>query len=153
MDGATFLCGNRTFGIHGVAGIAGAIMLVFYLRDMPEHGLLTQLWYQAKGVLVADFGGHRLYPESQYKDFEYPERSIPDSPGFHQEWFNAAKGGDTPPTCHFDYSGPMTESVLLGNVAYRVGEAFDWDGENMKASSAKAQALLQRTYRKGWQIT
>ena len=41
------------FGIHGAAGIFGAIGLTFFLRDAPEHGLGTQLWYQIKGVLVA----------------------------------------------------------------------------------------------------
>ncbi|MCA9547942.1 MAG: ammonium transporter, partial [Myxococcales bacterium] len=41
------------FGIHGAAGIFGAIGLTFFLRDTPEHGLATQLWFQVKGVLVA----------------------------------------------------------------------------------------------------
>jgi Amt family ammonium transporter len=41
------------FGIHGAAGILGAIGLTFLLRDTPEHGLGVQLWYQVKGVLVA----------------------------------------------------------------------------------------------------
>ncbi len=41
------------FGIHGAAGIFGAIGLTFVLRDTPEHGLWTQLWFQVKGVLVA----------------------------------------------------------------------------------------------------
>ncbi|MEE9404687.1 MAG: ammonium transporter [Algisphaera sp.] len=46
------------FGIHGVAGIFGAIGLTFFLRDMPQGGLfgeawLTQLWYQTEGVLIS----------------------------------------------------------------------------------------------------
>lgn len=41
------------FGIHGTAGIVGAIGLTFLLRTVPEHGMLTQLWYQAKGVGVS----------------------------------------------------------------------------------------------------
>ncbi|HEX7010014.1 MAG TPA: ammonium transporter [Phycisphaeraceae bacterium] len=41
------------FGIHGVAGIVGAVGLAFLLRDVPEHGVATQLWYQVKGVVVS----------------------------------------------------------------------------------------------------
>jgi len=41
------------FGIHGVAGIVGAIGLTFFLRSTPDHGFVTQLWYQCKGVLVS----------------------------------------------------------------------------------------------------
>ena len=41
------------FGIHGVAGIVGGIGLAFLLRDVPAHGMLTQLWVQTKGVLVS----------------------------------------------------------------------------------------------------
>jgi Amt family ammonium transporter len=41
------------FGIHGVAGIVGGILLVAFLRDVPDHGAATQLWYQAKGMIVS----------------------------------------------------------------------------------------------------
>ncbi len=41
------------FGIHGVAGIVGAIGLTFMLREIPEHGVMTQLWHQSLGVIVA----------------------------------------------------------------------------------------------------
>jgi Amt family ammonium transporter len=41
------------FGIHGVAGIVGAIGLTFFLRTVPEHGFLMQLRYQVEGVGVS----------------------------------------------------------------------------------------------------
>ncbi len=41
------------FGIHGVAGMFGAIGLTFVLREIPEHGFSTQLWYQVEGVLLS----------------------------------------------------------------------------------------------------
>lgn len=41
------------FGIHGVAGIVGGLGLTFFLRHTPEHGVATQFWYQAKGMLVS----------------------------------------------------------------------------------------------------
>ena len=41
------------FGIHGVAGIIGALGLTFLLRTVPEHGFVAQLWYQIEGVAVS----------------------------------------------------------------------------------------------------
>jgi hypothetical protein len=50
-----------------------------------------------------------------------------------------------------DYAGPLTELVLLGNVAMRVGERFTWDSEKLQASVAGAAPYVRRTYRKGWE--
>jgi ammonium transporter, Amt family len=43
------------FGIHGIAGIVGALLLTFFIRDsmQPAHGLGTQFWYQIKGVVLS----------------------------------------------------------------------------------------------------
>jgi len=103
------------------------------------------------GILVCGFSDRKLYPEERYADFEAPEPFIPDSPGFHNEWISACKGGDAA-TCHFDYSGPLTESVLLGNVAYRAG-GFDWDPVSLSTGdNPNAQKLIRPTYRQGWEI-
>jgi hypothetical protein len=65
----------------------------------------------------------------------------------------AAKGGKTPATCNFDYSGPMAETVLLANVAYRSGGGFDWDSKALKTvGNDKAQALIREEFRKGWEM-
>jgi hypothetical protein len=53
--------------------------------------------------------------------------------------------------CHFDDAGPMSESVLLANIAYRIQGEFEWDAAAMKASRDDATALLRREYRKGWE--
>ena len=41
------------FGIHGMAGIVGAIMLTFFMREVPDYGVGKQLWYQTEGVLIS----------------------------------------------------------------------------------------------------
>ncbi len=110
------------------------------------------LFIGSEGMLLTNFSRHKLYPEKKFKDFEPPAKSIPDSPGFHKEWVIACKGGQ-PATCNFDYSGPMTETVLLGNLAYRVGAAFDWDAENLKAHGcAKAAEYVRAPVRKVWTV-
>ncbi len=109
------------------------------------------LFVGSKGMLMTSFGNHVLLPEDKFADFEYPEPFIPDSPGFHKEWILAAKGGE-PATCNFDYSGPMAESVILGNTCYQLGKNFAWDAENLKAVGVpEAEALIHPTFRKGWE--
>lgn len=110
------------------------------------------LFIGTKGSLLADYNRRRLLPDDQFKDFKEPLKSIPDSIGHYNEWIQAIKsGGQT--LCNFDYSGALTETVLLGNVAYRAGERFSWDGANLKVvNCAKAEALIRREYRKGWEL-
>ncbi len=51
----------------------------------------------------------------------------------------------------FDYSGPFTEIVLLGNLAVRLGKKIEWDAKALKATNApEADELIRRTYRRGW---
>ncbi len=119
-------------------------------HNLPHSG--SVLFLGSKGMLLCDFKKHKLYPESQFTDFEPPKQTVPNSPGFHKEWINACKGGK-PATCNFDYTGPLTETVLLGNVAYCVGEAFDWDAKAMKAPGCAAvEPHIHPTYRKGWAL-
>ena len=52
---------------------------------------------------------------------------------------------------NFDYAGPLTEAVLLGNVAIRAGKRIDWDAANLRARDlAAADQYIHREYRKGW---
>ena len=102
-------------------------------------------------MLLCGFSKLALLPEDQFSNFRAPEQTIPDSPGFHKEWLNACRGGEAA-TCNFDYSGPMAETVLLGNVAYRAG-GFDWNHKSLQTgSNSNAQKLIKESYRPGWEI-
>ena len=110
------------------------------------------LFIGEKGQLLADYGRRQLLPEAQFADFKAPEPTILNSIGHHKEWIQAIKAGKQP-TCHFGYSGPLTESVLLGNVAYRVGKKLEWDAKNLKARNCpEAVEFIQHKYRQGWSI-
>ena len=57
------------------------------------------------------------------------------------------------PLSGFDYSGPFTETVLLGNLAVRLGKRIKWDGPNLRATNApEAASIIKREYRKGWEV-
>ena len=114
----------------------------------PSDSMNT-LFVGSAGSLLCGFGGHRLLPAEQFAAAK-PPRTLPPSPGFHREWLAACRGGAAA-TCNFDYAGPLAESVLLANVAYRVQGEFDWDATALKSSRDDANALLRREYRAGWE--
>jgi len=103
--------------------------------------------------MYANYGSYRLFPQEKFADFQPPEKTIPPSIGHHNEWIKACKDG-SPTTCNFDYSGAVTETVLLGCVAYRLGKRIEWDGDKMKSPNCpEADQYVQKTYRKGWELT
>jgi hypothetical protein len=107
-----------------------------------------------KGKLYSssDYGDNRvLLPEADFRGYRPPERTIPRSPGHHAEWIRACKGGPPAMSNFVDYAGPLTELVLLGNVAMRVGDRFTWDSEKLTASLASAAQYVRPSYRKGWE--
>lgn len=110
------------------------------------------LFVGRKGMLLADYDHYRLLPHADFRDFKPPEPTIPDSIGHHKEWIEACKTGK-PTTCNFDYSGALTESVLLGNVAYRTGKRLEWDAAALKATNApEADQYIRHKYREGWTL-
>ncbi len=119
-------------------------------RQLSERGNNT-LFIGEEGMLLCGFNQRKLLPEEKFADYTAPAPTIPDSPGFHNEWIAACKGGE-PATCQFDYSGPLAETVLLGNVAYRSG-GFDWNSKTLETGgNAEAQARIREAYRHGWEF-
>ena len=103
-------------------------------------------------MLLADYNRRLLLPETQFKDFVPPQSVTADPIGHHQEWIRACKTGE-PTSCPFEYSGPLTEAVLLGNVAYRAGQKIDWDSKRLRARNLRsADQFIEHHYRKGWKI-
>ena len=116
---------------------------------VPGSGVM---FVGTEGKMFANYGSYRLYPDAKFKDFTPPEPTIPRSIGHHAEWIKACKEG-TPTTCNFDYSGALTEAVLLGNVAYRTGEALEWDAKTLKATNCPAaDKYIRKEYRMGWEV-
>lgn len=110
------------------------------------------LFVGEKGMLIADYGRCILLPEEQWKDHEAPAESIPASIGHHEEWIRACKG-DKETTCSFAYSGLLSESILLGNVAYRAGKPMAWDAKELRSPDVpEANAFLTREARAGWTL-
>jgi len=106
--------------------------------------------------LTATYGRHPgeygLYPRQKFAGFQPPPPTIPESIGHTQEWFAACKTGK-PALCNFDCAGPLTETVVLGAVAYRAGQKLEWDAENLKLKNCpEADRLIRRANRVGWEL-
>lgn len=110
------------------------------------------LFVGEKGMLLADYTRNKLFPEKTFANYRPPAPFIPESIGHYEEWIQACKTG-SPTTCNFDYSGALSEAVLLGNVAYRTGHKIEWDAKALKAKNCKeAETYIHPKYRKGWAI-
>ncbi len=126
-------------------------------RQLPNSGSLF-IGDKGKLLVSGDYGNSpRLIPEAAMREFAQnaPEKTIPRSPGHHQEWVMACKG-EKPwdfPKSNFLYGGPLVEAMNLGNVALLVGEKLTWDAKNLRAVNCpKADRYIRRTYRKGWEL-
>jgi len=141
-----------------------ACRLLWYERRLPPNNLFQGqkpsgsgcLMIGSKGTLYSphDYGGaYRLLPEKNFTDFKPPQPTLPRSPGHHQEWINACKGGAPAMSNFVDYASKLTETVLLGNVAIRVGKRVVWDADKLRAVDlAQADQYIRREYRKGWTL-
>jgi hypothetical protein len=82
-----------------------------------------------------------------------PEKFVK-SPGHNQEWFDMMRGG-APAYSNFDIAAYLTEIILLGCIAMRVGvgKRMEWDGPNMKSTNLpEAAKFVKRNSRKGWDL-
>ncbi|HPG39099.1 MAG TPA: Gfo/Idh/MocA family oxidoreductase [bacterium] len=113
------------------------------------------LYIGEKGkILTGSHGarGVRIIPETKMQEYQRPPKTLPRSVGHHQEWIEACKGG-APGGTNFEYSVPLTEMVLLGNIALRTGKRLQWDGVNKRFTNDEdANQYLHREYRQGWTL-
>jgi predicted dehydrogenase len=117
-------------------------------RNLPGQG---GVYYGDKGTLLSPhMGTPTLIP--YLKGFKFPEPFLPRGINHYQEWIRACKGGPKP-SANFDYSGPLAETILLGNVAALAGRKLSWDGPKMRAANMpEANKYLRRKYRQGWKL-
>ena len=94
-----------------------------------------------------------MIPESKLKAYELPPPTIPRVEVSHeQNWVQCCKSGEQA-SSNFSYAGPLTEFVLLGNVAIRLGGKIEWDPKHIKAKGRpEADEWIRRPYRRGWKL-
>jgi len=122
------------------------------IEGEEDEGLL---FVGDRGKILCRFsGGHpRIIPEAKMNSYKQPPKTLPRSPGNEREWLDACKGGKAKPGGNFEFSGMVTETLLLGNVAVQTGQKLHWDRTNMKVlDSEAAQRLVRPERRAGWEL-
>lgn len=146
-----------------------------------SHGPIKVVWYdggrriesalfdgkitQTNGVLVIGDkdrlltsyeGGGTFLSGARLSDFSSAPSLFPKRENWershYESWIGACKGGPKA-VSNFDIAGPVTETVLLGNVALRTGQKLKWDARALKTDVPAANALLTKSYRPGFGVT
>ena len=134
-----------------------------------EKGIMTCGTYGRNAKIYLNTG-ELITPKESVE----PESTItlPEN-GHHSQWVEACKSGygsekHKALTSSFDFAGPLTESILMGNLAIRsynyrekAGNSYEypgrkkllWDGTNMAITNFEpANQFVKRTYREGWKL-
>ena len=85
----------------------------------------------------------RLVPITRMREYEQPAKTLTRVPGHHRDWLNACKG-QGPASTHFDYAGPLSEFVLMGNIALRSEKKLKVDWKNLKITNDEAANRMIR---------
>ena len=155
------------------------------LPELPEELLPGEpfgdwdggvLFIGKKGKLLLDCYGQnpRLLPTKLMLEKKMPKEKIKRVPeGHYLQWVNAciAGYGKAETSSPFEYAGPLTESILMGNLAIRSwmmknpnltgwGDKYLgrkkllWDAANMKVTNFdEANQFVRREYRDGWSLS
>lgn len=131
--------------------------------DLPRTGSL--IIGENGNMVLPHVGAPRLYPQEKFAGFSYP-RDVKGLNHWHR-WIDAILAGEKT-SDGFDYAGPLSETVQLGNVATRVARppkpkrgsnvvkeapALEWDAAALRfKNNEAANKLLTKTYRAGWEV-
>jgi predicted dehydrogenase len=117
-------------------------------NPIPGQG---SIFIGTKGVmLLPHIARPILFPQDQFKEFKPPKV---ETANHYTQFLEAVRGNGTT-WANFDYSGPLTESVLLGSVATHFPKTtLEWNAKALKFTNVnEANQYIRRQYRKGWEI-
>jgi predicted dehydrogenase len=109
---------------------------------------------EGRKLLVRHGRAFTLLPRDRFADVTLPEHRLqPPEGGHHSEWLRACRNRDATTGSNFGYAAPMTEAILLGNVALRVGRRIEYDVRAGRVTNEpRAEQYLRRDYRPGWTL-
>lgn len=118
-------------------------------KPLPDQG---SLMIGEKGALLLPHVAQpQLLPEKNFAGFE--RKPLDDQNHWHQ--FVEAVRGNGATSTPFSYSGPLTESVLLGGVATHFkDQTLEWDAAKLAFKNVPdANRFIRRVYRQGWEVS
>jgi predicted dehydrogenase len=143
---------------------ADTLALTWYngSRRPPEaiRALIGEQTLQDQGsIYIGEDGGvlyspyiatPRLFPRERFANFQLPN---PGAENHYLQFVEACRGNGRT-SAPFDYSGPLTESVLLGCLATRfANQTLEWDAARLQVTNVEAaNPFVRRRYRQGWEV-
>jgi predicted dehydrogenase len=121
------------------------------VRSKYRRGVL---FVGEKGTIACEGAGGppQLALFDKTAKFEKPQPSLKRSPGHHRDWIDACKGGPAAGS-NFEYGARLTEITLLGVLSLRLGKKVLWDAAKLQVTGQPAaDAFINGTYRKGWEV-
>ena len=117
-------------------------------RALSDQG---SIYVGTAGVLYSPYiADPILLPAEKFVDYRFPDPGGED----HYLQFVEAVRGNGKTSAPFGYSGPLTESVLLGCLSTRFpGRTLAWDASGVKVTNLEeANRFVRKRYRKGWEV-
>lgn len=166
VNDETYPLGSMVTYDFAARGEMPALRLRWYdggMRPPRIQGMDSGIQMGAGGVLYMGANGqilgNRILPDSLNNSYKAPEPYLPSSPGHRQEWILACKGGE-PAGSNYDWAGPLTETVLLGNIALRPElreklsyQSLAFDPESLSfPNMPEADKFIHKEYRDGWEL-
>jgi hypothetical protein len=142
-------------------------------RNLPPSDLLDGKTPSSSGSLLigergsifspSDYGSDQmLLPEKQFEGKQPPSLSEEQKraqgreidQNHKGEWVRAIQEGKPEVAwSNFNYAGTLTEAMLLGNVAVRLGKPIDYDPDTGQVrNNSDAAKYVRFEYRKGWTL-
>lgn len=128
-------------------------------KELPNNGCIL-VGTEDTLYVPHYWGAGRFLSGARTEDFTRVPQSLPRWPGsaenndraHHHEWIEACKG-NAHALSSFNTAGPMTEAVLLGNVALRAGAKVEWNATQLKVTNhPEANQFIKKEYRRGWEL-
>ncbi|MHC4168447.1 MAG: Gfo/Idh/MocA family protein [Planctomycetota bacterium] len=120
-------------------------------RTLGGNGII---FVGTKGAILGEGWSRspRIIPETKMRAYRKPPKTLARVNGHHRDWLDACKGKGAASN-NFDYSGPLTEFTLMGNVALRAGKKLEFDWKKMRVTNARdADKYVKPKYRQGRSI-
>jgi predicted dehydrogenase len=145
----------------GSRGRRGPVTLTWYDGGKrPPQDLAPGVSLNPNGSLIVCEGATLYSPAEYGMETQIvgggflPETTVEESPGHFVEFARAVAGGPKPVSNIPDYSGPLTETVVLGNLAvWADGDKVHWDSANCSVSGThEYDSLVDPSYRAGWEL-
>jgi predicted dehydrogenase len=115
----------------------------------PDQGSVV---VGTEGLLVLPHGSTPAFVLPESKMPSMPQNDVPERDHYREFVDVVLAGGKDKCSASFDYAGPLTESVIIGNVAAHFpNETLEFDAKALAfPRKREANQYLTRSYRNGW---